>query len=98
MGLATYMKSELNMHINYTKGKILWKKCLMKFRYLYGNQNIKTKKDNQKLKSKFYMGKSNARAIINFQKQIENLSIWRLNPKLSFFYDFFYSFETKYLI
>ena len=42
----------------------------MKIRYKYGNEPVEAKIDKKKQKSKYYMGKSNARAVINFGKQL----------------------------
>ena len=56
----------------------------MKIRYKYGNEPVEAKIDKKKQKSKYYMGKSNARAVINFGKQLAKQASWE-NLRLSIF-------------
>ncbi len=46
----------------------------MKIKYLYGNGPVEAKTDNKKQKTKYYMGKSNAKAIISFGKHMAKQS------------------------
>jgi hypothetical protein len=64
------MKTDLKMNVNYSKGKILWKKCLMKIRYLYSP--VEPKPTKKSPNTKFTLGKNNSKAIINFGKHLAN--------------------------
>lgn len=57
-GMSNYLKDQKNISVNFGRGKILWKKLLMKMRHIYGNEKVSDKiNDKSKKKNIFVLGK-----------------------------------------